>query len=291
MNPKILINPDTCDQEGLCTQVCAEDIFVQREKKTVPVIEHPESCFFCGQCLAVCPGEAITHSGFDVNNFPAHIEEMDVAPEALLGFLRSRRSVRNYHAKRQVRRELIERIIDAARYAPTGSNVQSMQHIVLTSKPVMDRLAEICVDLFSKQVLICQDEAALAKLDPRVARRVQADLAFYETVVADYEAGKDPFFYQAPVMIVTHADLTVTPCPVEDATLAAYQMMLMAQSLGLGTCFIGNIYEFANQSAEFRDMLVIPADHDILMSFTLGYPAIRFRRLVDRNQPDVRWIS
>ncbi len=95
-------------------------------------------------------------------------------------------------------------------------------------------------------------------------------------MISDHEAGKDPFFYQAPVLIVTCADLTVTPCPLEDATLASYQMMLMAHSLGLGTCYIGNFYEYANESQSVRDMLSIPPDDDILMSFTLGYPALRF---------------
>ncbi len=291
MMPKIEINPETCDKEGLCTRVCAEDIFKQEEKATVPVVVHPERCFYCGQCVAVCPGEAITHHGFEMDNFPPHTAEMDIEPDALLGFLRMRRSVRNYNQKRPVSRETVEKLIEAARYAPTGSNAQSLQHLIIESRQTMDTLARLCVDLFKEQLDVCQDEKALAKLDPRVARRIRAEQHFYESVISDYQAGKDPFFYQAPVLIVTHADLTITSCPVEDATLASYQMMLMAQSLGLGTCYIGNFYEYANQSQTIREMLAIPPDHDILMSFTLGYPAVRFRRLVDRNEPEVQWIT
>ncbi len=290
MIPRIEINPETCDKEGLCVRVCPEVIFVQEEAKTVPIIEHPESCFFCGQCLAVCPEGAITHSGFDMANFPDHSAEMFIQPDALQGFLRMRRSVRVYNHKRPVRRETVGKLIEAARYAPTGSNAQSLQHIVVDSRQIMDSLAELCVDLFREQVERCQDERAFSKLEPRVAKRIRADQSFYESVVKEYESGNDPFFYQAPMLIVTHADLTITSCPVEDATLAAYQMMLMAQSLGLGTCFIGNLYEFANQSQVIRELLSIPSDHDILMAFTLGYPAVRFRRLVDRNEPEVQWI-
>ena len=107
----------------------------------------------------------------------------------------------------------------------------------------------------------------------------------------DYENGKDPIFYQAPALIITHADLRITTCPLEDATLASFQMMLMAQSLGLGTCYIGNFYEIANESQLIRKLLAIPAENEILMAFTLGYPAIRFRKVVDRSKLEVQWVG
>jgi len=98
-------------------------------------------------------------------------------------------------------------------------------------------------------------------------------------------------FYQAPVLLVTHADRRITFCPVEDSTLAAYNMMLMAQSLGLGTCFIGYFYPKANKSKKVRDILGVPVENDIYMAFTFGYPAVHFLRLVDRKEPNVRWIG
>jgi len=291
MSPKIVIDLETCDREGLCVRVCAEGIFERKEKGTVPGIVYPEKCSLCGQCIAVCPSDAITHSGFEMTNFPPITPDMAVEPDRLMGFLRSRRSVRNYNRKRTVRRDVIKKILEAARYAPTGSNAQSLEHIVITDRGVMDKLAALSADLFREKVALFQTKETLSNLGPRFARRIQASLPFYKSVVAEYEAGKDPFFYQAPVLIITHADLTITSTPLEDATLAAYQMMLMAQSLGLGTCFIGNLYEFGNESQEIRELLSIPPDNEILMSFILGYPAVRFRKLVDRKQLDVRWLG
>ena len=291
MAPEIKIDPEACDGEAACVRVCAEDIFVQVERGTVPTIAHPDRCFLCGQCVAVCPGDAITHHGFEMANFSPLTAGMELDPEALQGFLRLRRSVRNYHQRRPVPRKVVEKLLEAARYAPTGSNVQSLKHIIIESRQVMDQLAALCVELFKERVTLCQDEEALSSLEPRSAQRIRAERPFYERVISDYDAGKDPFFYQAPVLIVSHADLTITPCPLEDATLASYHMMLMAQSLGLGTCYIGNFYEYANESQTIREMLAVPADDDILMSFTLGYPAVRFRRLVDRKQPVVRWFA
>jgi nitroreductase/NAD-dependent dihydropyrimidine dehydrogenase PreA subunit len=290
--PTIKIDPELCDKEGLCVLACVEDIFEQKEKKAFPNIVHPGACFSCGQCLAICPSDAITHTGLEpLETFTRATPEIKIESEQLMGFMRSRRSIRLYNQKRSVRRELIEKVIDTARYAPTGSNAQSLEHIVITNRDLMDRLAALGIELFREKATCFEQKDALSHLDPRLALRIETDIPFYKGVVSEYKAGKDPFFYQAPVLIVTHADMTITSCPVEDATIASYQMILVAQSLGLGTCYVGNLYEFGNESPEIRELLDIPPNNDILMSFVLGYPAIRFRRLVGRKTAKVRWIE
>jgi hypothetical protein len=42
-------------------------------------------------------------------------------------------------------------------------------------------------------------------------------------------------------------------------------MILVAQSLGLGTCYVGNLHEFGNESPEIRELLAIPPEKDILI--------------------------
>jgi nitroreductase len=112
----------------------------------------------------------------------------------------------------------------------------------------------------------------------------------FESVLEAHDVGRDDLFYDAPGVVVSHAPREGTSCPMEDATLAAFHMMLMAESLGLGTCFIGNFYELMKEDPEARELLGVPAGNDILMCFTFGYPAVSYRRLVDRKTPLVRWI-
>ncbi len=289
MIPRIEIDHEKCDKEGLCVRVCWEYVLEQADRDSFPVITHPEMCIFCGHCAAVCPSGAITIHEMDMANFRPRTAEMSIEPDNLLDFLRMRRSIRNYKQKRPVPKEMVKKLIQAARYAPTGGNVQSLKHIIVEDRDTMDTLALHCIDIFKKKVSLCQDEEALAALDLIEAKRVRDDLPYFEIVLTEYEEGIDPFFYRAPVLVVTHADLSVTPCPLEDATLATYQMMLMAHSLGLGTCFISNFYENANKPQAIREILAIPPDNKILMAFALGYPAIRFRTLIDRNEPQVQW--
>ncbi len=291
MISKIEINQGTCEKEGLCVRVCAEGVFEQADQDSFPIAAHPESCSFCGHCLAVCPRDAITHHEMELANFHPFTAEMAIEPDNLMNFLRMRRSVRNYLQKRPVRREVIEKLIETARYAPTGSNAQSLNHIVIRNRELIDKLSMLIIELFRSKVTLGQDVDTLSTLDQDAIKHLQLYLPFYKRVLMDYENGKDPIFYQAPALIITHADLRITTCPLEDATLASFQMMLMAQSLGLGTCYIGNFYEIANESQLIRKLLAIPAENEILMAFTLGYPAIRFRKVVDRSKLEVQWVG
>ena len=42
MMPRIEINLETCDKEGLCVQVCWELVFEQADQDSFPVVAHPE---------------------------------------------------------------------------------------------------------------------------------------------------------------------------------------------------------------------------------------------------------
>lgn len=289
--PSIIINQELCDKEGLCVKVCLAGVFEKADADSYPVVAHPEECYTCGHCVAVCPGNAIDHGGLTMENFPPIGDEMTIEPQRLQGFLRKRRSMRRYNQKRIVPRKLIGKMLEAGRYAPTGTNAQSLEHIVVTDPEVRKSLVAHTIDVFRQEFDSLQEKLARDDVDPLDASRAESDLQSFKRVVADYEAGDDPIFYKAPVVIITHAKRASTATPLEDATLASFQMMLMAESLGLGTCYIGYFYEVTNQSIEIRNLLGIPEKNDILMSFIAGYPAVRFSRLVDRNPLSVRWFT
>ncbi len=61
----------------------------------------------------------------------------------------------------------------------------------------------------------------------------------------------------------------------EEAGMLAENMMLAAQSLGLGTCCLGGIVRFLsshNQAEFFLDELNIPVDYKINFIIAIGYP-------------------
>ncbi len=87
--------------------------------------------------------------------------------------LKTRRSVRSYEQK-DINREIIEDIIDCARFAPTANNVQPWEFIVVTDEKMRTKLAEItdygkfiadapvCVVVFSKDTKYYLEDCSAA---------------------------------------------------------------------------------------------------------------------------------
>lgn len=283
------IDLDKCDREGLCVRVCPW-VFDRATPDDFPMVADPDACYYCGHCVAVCPSGAITHHGLDMGNFPLVESQMQIEADRVLGFLRARRSYRSYNQNRAVKRQVIERMIEAARYSPTGSNAQTLAHVVVQDPETLGILARLCIEEMRARHALWQDAQARSNMPPDQAADLKSWAGIFEDVIEADKRGEDQLFYDAPGVIISHAPREGTSCPVEDATLAAFHMMLMAESLGLGTCYIGNFYELMKDSPEVRALLHIPAENDILMCFTFGYPAVRFRRLVDRDPPQVTWL-
>jgi len=73
-------------------------------------------------------------------------------------------------------------------------------------------------------------------------------------------------------------------------TLAAFHAVLMAEALGVGTCFNHLIPAACNRIPELRAMLSLADDADVHAGVTLGYPAIKFLRAIPRRAAEVRYL-
>jgi nitroreductase len=90
-------------------------------------------------------------------------------------------------------------------------------------------------------------------------------------------------------IIITHAqsfDATAS----FNCSVALYNCALMAHSLGLGSCFIGFAAAAANMDEATRQWLGIHKENRVYAAMVLGYPGIKYRRLIERKMPEIRWI-
>lgn len=55
-----IIDPNLCIKCGVCADICPMQLFVQEEKKTVPVVEYGEECWHCNACVLDCPAKALS---------------------------------------------------------------------------------------------------------------------------------------------------------------------------------------------------------------------------------------
>jgi len=132
-----------------------------------------------------------------------------------------RRSTRRY-AQKAVEPEKIELIIEAGRHAPSGGNNQKSHFFVVTRADVMDRLASLAQEAFSKM---------------EVTEDMYSSL---RSSVVQSKKGGYRFCYNAPVLIIIANEKNYGN-HTADMMAAAENMMIAANALDLGSCFLNQL--------------------------------------------------
>jgi len=293
----ITVDAGRCKGDGLCAAICPARIFVQAEAKKPPRVEAQERCVLCGQCIAVCPNGAIAHGRLAAEGFVRIGERQPVPAEGFVECLRQRRSVRAY-AKKPVPRELLEGIVKVAGYAPTSAHggegwVRTVT--VVSGETKMRRVAELTADYLARigKLLDSSMVKLLArwKEGPRSGRAMLPDLWMR---LEEWRAGRDAITYEAPAALFVHTP-RAEPEPSATCQAALMAILYAAHAHGLGTCWNGWIAMAASgfkvrSFTALRELLELPAHHDVLAAATLGWPKYRLHSLPPR-ETKIRWIE
>jgi nitroreductase len=87
-------------------------------------------------------------------------------------------------------------------------------------------------------------------------------------------------FYGAPVAIVVTIDRAFSKSRLVDVGIAIGYMVLAAHDMGLGTCPIGLISAFEDET---REALNIPEEKEVIVGVAVGYPDVGSK--VNRASP------
>lgn len=272
-----VVDPQKCTRCDLCILECPMRMIIERngaEAVPTPTARADELCLHCGHCVAVCPHDALALRDMPPEQCPPLNKELMVAPEKLEHLMRARRSVRNFRNK-TLAREQISRLIDIARYAPTGSNMQTSEWTVICGPDKVQEVSRLTID-WMRHFLVEQPHRA-------------EELGMQVTIEC-WEAGEDVICWQAPYVIVAHAPRNLGTAPV-DATIALTYLELAAFSQGLGACWAGYLDFAINAWRPLREALSIPEEHDSLGAIMIGHPKFGYHRLPLRNEARVAWIE
>lgn len=157
----------------------------------------------------------------------------------MINEIRTRRSIRKYKDK-PVEDEKIIQLLESARLAPSGSNTQPWHFIVVKSEYGREALAKAAHNqkwMFSAPVFI----VCVADIGSRIKENGEISLN---------ESSPQGELKQI----------------IRDTSIAIEHIVLEAENLGLGTCWIA---WFTQQ--EIRPVLNIPSDKYVVSILTLGY--------------------
>jgi len=282
---------DTCTQCGTCVAACPAGVFTQENGVGTPEVAQEASCIACGHCAAVCPVDAVVHSEFPEGTvLPIDMDAIPTQTQTL-ELLRSRRSVRVFSDKPVLREEL-ERVLEAARVAPTAHNLQEVQYVVVQNRATLDVINKIVVRYFSTVAKQLRNPL-LRRLYRLAMTKTELDgiihmLPDFDIIAEKYAAGYDPILRHAPCLILAHSARTAN-FPETNAALALHNATLMAHSMGLGGFLTGYVVGACKRSRAIPDLLAIPHDHGVYAGLALGHPDIFYPKWIQRKPIQVAW--
>ena len=270
----ISIDVNKCNQDEFCVRDCPTAIISLPEGGFPEIAPDKEgSCLECGHCVAVCPFGALSHKRIPIEKSPEIQDKLNLGEEQASQFLRSRRSVRRFLDK-PVERDRIRRLIEVARYAPTGGNSQMVEWLVLDDRSRIKAIAGLTVNWVREIVK-----------NPEVV----AASPYLPLAVAAWDAGFDSVLRGAPVLVTAMAPKEAMNGMV-DLTLALSYLDLYATPMGLGTCWAGLLQGAMLNSPAVKSAVGVPATHPSHYPIMLGYPEPRYFRLPERRVPKITFV-
>lgn len=147
--------------------------------------------------------------------------------------IKTRRSIKKYK-KDRIPKEILDKIIEAGTYAPSGKGRQSPIIVAVTNEKVRDKLAMLNAKIMGN-----------ASFDP---------------------------FYGAPVVLIVLANKAY-PTYIYDGSVVMENLMLAAHSFGIGSCWIHRAKEeFETEEGKaLLKYLGIEGDYEGIGHCILGY--------------------
>ena len=288
----VSIDERKCNLCGICVPVCVRKILTKGEKSVQ--ITDRSLCLACGHCKAVCPTDAPQLTGMNEQFQAASLKKEIPAAGELFRFFRRRRSLRVYRPE-PVEKEKLKMLVEAGRYAPTGANRQACEYTVVRGREVLDQVCTLATQALQEEGKRIQE---LVDSYRREKKPLPEDLesqqyfpAVWGRIAHKWKEGADQLLHNAPALIVIHIKENAATTAEIDAGIAATHMVLLAEALGLGTCFIAFLVRTLQSSKGLRDLLKIPAGNRAYAALTVGYPAVTYLRLVGRRPAKMKWIG
>jgi len=287
--PRIEVSVEACVRCGACVDLCLAKVYEQVDEAFTPV--KPERCFACGHCVAACPTDAIDHEHFPLDQCPLINTDTLPSLDDLIAAFRERRSARVFKDE-PIPRETTEKLLDVGRWAPSASNQQPVDWLVIDDQKRIAELSKGVLDALGRLVLLARNPLLrpLVRLigGKELARQARKAASDFEEARKRQGEGGDPIFHHAPVLLIAHVPKG-DRFGRDDAAYAAYNVMLAAQQLGLGTCQIGFLQAALGLSRRLRRSLGLPKGRRAEIELILGVPKYPFRRVVPRRESKITW--
>ncbi len=269
---EIKLNHDNCSKCRACINECTMR-YLARGEDGFPVFNEESFCNFCGHCEALCPNEAIWIEGEDYAPFAPDFSQPAASKVEFSDLVTKRRSIRKF-TKNQVDKALIREILEVVRFAPSGSNSQQVNWMVIHDRNELNKLIDFLID----KMQMLQDQN-----HPMALRY---NFAGFASAWKKHQF--DLIFRGAP-----HLAIAYTPkdnkIGLVDATIALTHFDLALPRFGLGGTWAGFFFLVSKEFNNVEEFLGLPEGSAISGGIFFGEPAAKYLRVPKRIKKEILW--
>jgi len=304
------VDETKCNKCGLCIDNCPFRCWDKNEED-IPVMKETYACFSCYNCKVACPNDAVNIvDSYHVDNgywktephplpatMPLKAKDAEGNPtewNEIEKAVFTRRSVRNYKDK-PIPESLIQRVLEAGRFAPSAGNCQPWKFIVITDKAIIAEVNNVTKNLLGNLYKMYMDDNSVKGLvsliegppfnvsafDPRVMIGGFGTIAKFPDLNPSMEA---------PAVILLLADERSISNPELHIGICGQNMNLVANSLGIKACWNGFLAAGVNFFQPIKTKLGIKKPWTAVSSLCLGYPRFKQEGVVPREDRPVTWF-
>jgi nitroreductase len=187
--------------------------------------------------------------------------------------LLTRRSIRRYQPD-SVPEEILIRLLDAARYAPTGANMQGCEFHVISRKDTLRNLSALALEWAEEEI-----------------RKQTPFSSVLSPILQSYSrTGDDVVLRKAPCLVLSLLPQPLLSFALENGRFPLVYIQLFAPSLGLGSCWAGLLEQcILSGYPQVLELLELPQGMSVTGAMMLGFPSYGHVRIPCRNPLCITW--
>jgi nitroreductase/NAD-dependent dihydropyrimidine dehydrogenase PreA subunit len=292
VNPKIEVDLDICTKCKACTRACPLRLYYFRDDNLVMRRSTEILCMECGHCFAVCPVNAIKLRNYPDGEKVENLEDFELPPyKTILSLIKARRSIRNFKSE-PIPEDLWKKLIDAGKYSPTGHNDQLLNFTILRDPELLKKFSDAITKGFIELSKIYAERSKWREyrksFEKNNLKIIEGVLPYFNDTFKGIERGEDFWRWYGKLMIIHAPKKTVTL--IQDCSVAANNIMLVAESLRLGTCSLGIATVAINEFKNVANVIQFPNNHVAAYTLAIGFPKVKYYRIPPRRSVNVKWL-
>ncbi len=251
---RISLDKDRCIKCGICIR--RMDGFCIKSNEGFPEF-NDRVCNTCQKCVAICPSQAIMVNG----KYPERIANLkEINSDDIFSILERRRSIKKFQ-KKEIPKEVLEKILSVAKFAPNQN--KNISIVVIKDAELIKTIDEYAVEFVKKFYKLLFGLKIFTKFIS----------IFYKDIYVIKEKMEyrnfESVLYENTQIIIIATGNKHAPVTESSSHYLLANLMIMAEALGVGSCLMDSVLLTLKTNRELRKRLDI--NEDVLCAMVLGY--------------------